>query len=358
MVGTTSIRRLAAGTAAIGAALALGACGGSSGGGGTQSATFHKTCADVDLSKPPTQPVQITIGRGKAAEEPLWLMQVNKDLTRYQSKWYTIRFQPFDSTETRYVAFQAGKIDAMTTPVQPEIVATARGSVNLVNVVTIMQDAGPSDFSTTFVAKKGSGITGIKDLKGKKIAIVGLGTELDWLAKAAVDKAGYDPQADAQYVTIPFPSQAQALANGQVDVAGLPEPFHTLAQQQGQIQDVFNARDVTGYAYDLLNVAFQRSFVQKNLGAVCAFRDDFKKEMAFWRTHKTEARKMLIGTEFVQLPPKVYLATKDYYRPPDGEVHPDATRKVMESSLKLEIFPSNTRIDVNRLYAKGISSGL
>ena len=186
----------------------------------------------VDLSSPPEEPTTIRVGHGRAAEEPFWLMTVMEDLTEYQGDWYDLELQPFRGTEERLQAYQAGDLDAVVVSPQAQIRGTAAGALDLVAVGTIMREAEPDAFSTSFLSLEGSGIESVEDLEGASIAVVDIGSQLDFLAKAGVRQGGFDPDTAAQYVVFPFPAQEEALRGGQVDVIGLPEPFYTLAKQK------------------------------------------------------------------------------------------------------------------------------
>lgn len=348
-------RRLLPGMVATTAAIALTACGGSS--GSSKPVALAKTCSQINLSKPPSTPVHMRIGRGVAAEEPLWLMDAMPSVTKYQGKWYTMTMTPYQSDPTRLVAYEAGQLDGGSTTSQGFITGTARGLLHLSAVATIALEADPNAFSTTFVARNGSGINSVRDLKGKRIGTVGPNTDTEELAKAAVKAGGFNPQTDAQYIDLPFPTQAQALHAGQIDVAALPEPFFTLAMAKGGIHPVFNAYQVMGFSFDLLTLVFQNSFIQQHPGAVCAFRDDFQSAMAYYQAHKTQARTILAEKRFVKLPLAIYLKTPDYGRPPNGDFNPQALQKLISKSISLGVFQPTDRISVRRLYVPGITAG-
>lgn len=357
----TSARRVAGVAASLASTLLLTACGSDGGAAGSQqqdAAAAATTCDEVDLTKAPVSPVKIRVGRGRASEEPLWLMDVNKKANKHSGSFYELDMQPFDSTETRLVAYQAGQLDAVTVAPQVLVTGTARGRLDLAALVTIMREAEEGAFGTTFVSKVGSGIEDFEDLKGKKIGIVGLNTDPDYLAKLGVQKGGADPNTGAQYVVLPFPAQGEALKNGSIDVASLAEPFYSAAKAQGGVQDVFTARDVTGYGLDLLTVGFDKGFIAANPAAVCAFRADFQTQMAYYKSDTEAAKKQLAGTEYVKTPLPVYLKLQDYARPDDGNFDPAGFEKLIDTSIELKLFRPSDKIDVSRLYVPGITAGI
>jgi len=344
--------------AAVGLALVLAACSaGEDTGTGTTAPAGAKGCDTVDLSKPPASPTAIRIGHGVAAEEPFWLLAVDDALAKNKGSWYSMELKPFRGTAERLTAYQAGELDAVTISPQAQIRGTARGALDLFAVATIMREGGKGAFSTSFIALEGKGITGVEGLKGKKIAIVDEGSQLDFLARQGIEKAGGDPEKDAQYVVFPFPAQEQALRGGKIEVAGLPEPFYTLAKSKGGVVDVFNAADVSDFAYDLLTMSFDRKFVEDNLGAVCAWAADFKVSMDYWKTKNAEARQKLVGTPFVQLPGPVYAKVGDYERPQDGAVDTEGMKKMTDQMIKFGILEESDRVDPTTLVRKGVSVG-
>lgn len=325
--------------------------------GGSQAAGSDD-CTSVNLDQPPDRPVTIRIGHGVAAEEPFWLMTAKPDLTQYQGAggWYELALSPFRGTEERLQTYQAGELDAVVISPQAQIKGAATGALDLYAIVTVMREAEPGAFSTSFVARQGAGITSPKDLAGKRIAVVDIGSQLDWLARAAVQQGGADPE-DTEYVVFPFPAQAEALRANRIDVAGLPEPFYTQAKLGGGIVDVFNAADLTDFAYDLLTISFKRQFVEDNLAAVCAFRDDYAAAMDWYQQHTDQARELLAGTEFVSIPPQVYLKTGDYARPEGGTVDTQGMTKMMDHMIDLGILTQDERVDVATLVRPGVSAG-
>jgi ABC-type nitrate/sulfonate/bicarbonate transport system substrate-binding protein len=316
-----------------------------------------KDCQGVDLAKPPAQAVPIRIGHGLAAEEPFWLMSVDDSVAPNKNKWYTMELKPFRGTAERLTAYQAKELDAVVISPQAQIRGTARGALNLYTIATIMREGEKDAFSTSFIALEGKGIDSVEDLKGKKMAIVDEGSQLDFVARQGLQKGGLDPDKDATFVVLPFPAQEAALRGGQIDLAGLPEPFYTLAMSKGGVKHVYDAADLTDFAYDLLTLSFDKDFVEKNLGAVCAWAADYRKAMQYYTSSKDEAKGKLVGTPFVTLPGPVYLKTGDYARPEDGTVDTDGMQKMMDQMIEFGILTQEDKTDVTKLVRKGVTIG-
>ncbi len=100
----------------------------------------------------------------------------------------------------------------------------------------------PLAATTALVGRKGVRIRGARDLLGKRVAIESPNqiphvAIRQWLARNGLSDTRVD------FRTIPFPQMLVPLARGQVDAAVLPEPYLTLALQQGatRVENVFTS---------------------------------------------------------------------------------------------------------------------
>lgn len=339
------------------AMLGTAACADDSEDAGSEMAAADVSCDDVDYDNPPDAPVPIRIGHGVAAEEPFWLMAVRPDLTEHEGSWYELQMESFRATADRLVAYQAGELDAVVTTPNALITGEARASLDLYNIATVMREAEAGAFSTTFVALESSGITSTADLADTTIGIVDVGSHIDVLARVGVRDGGYDPATDAEYVVFPFPAQEDALREGQTEVASLPEPFYSLAHQNGGVVDVFDAADVLDFGFDLLTLSFDRSFVEENTEAVCAWRTDYERAMEFWRDENEEARMALAATDYIPLPEEAYLNIGDYARPQGGAVDIEGLTQFMETMIELDVLEEEDRVDPNVFVYQGVTAG-
>jgi len=86
----------------------------------------------------------------------------------------------------------------------------------------ILDDIGDAE---ALVAKNGSGINTVADLKGKKVAINAFGSAVDLVLRVALKKAGLDPRRDVQIVEVTFANIAPAIREKRVDCGVLVIPF-------------------------------------------------------------------------------------------------------------------------------------
>lgn len=79
---------------------------------------------------------------------------------------------------------------------------------------------GSGDHQAGYLTALGSsGIKALADLKGKNVAVTGIGTSYDFYLRAAFKKIGLVAGQDVQIVPVPYPQMRGALAQGQVDAA-------------------------------------------------------------------------------------------------------------------------------------------
>ena len=164
----------------------------------------------------------------------------------------TIGFTPVPSAAPAYIAEKEGlftdhHLTAKIEPVQggaDSIPLVMRGDMQFsyTNVISVIQasDAGiplcvvtagdmnRADTHSIYVMGD-SPIQEAKDLEGKKVAINNLRNIGHLGMVLAIEAAGADA-SKVNFVELPFPNMPQALEQGAIDAAMLPEPFATVAQ--------------------------------------------------------------------------------------------------------------------------------
>jgi ABC-type nitrate/sulfonate/bicarbonate transport system substrate-binding protein len=295
----------------------------------------------------PAAPVEIRLGHGFAAEEQFWLMTARPDITPNQGKLYTLKFTAFRASDDRIRAYEAGQIDGGTIPGPTALFAAEQG-LPLRLVASICKEVpGGNWHNTTFLALADSGIRSARDLRGKRIGIVGFKTATELWARAAVESAGLDANRDVSFVIIPFPAMGEALRARRIDVGVFPNPFLHLEETRGGVVTVFTSKTGVPFEEELLMIFLRPEFVDKNREAVKAFLRDFVTITRWYLANPREARQALLDKRFVQIPPAVYFDMQDYYRDPTARISTDFLRKMQELHVKLG-WQSKT-LDVRRL---------
>lgn len=152
----------------------------------------------------------------------------------------------------------------------------------------------PSDSKrdgTTLLAAKGSGIKGVKDLAGKKVAVVQLNSLNTVDVQALATQAGID-QKTIQFVQVPFPQIPAALGQGRVQAAVAVQPFAQTAIDQGAT--VINHPNAVLWGGGT-TVCFgaPARYIDKNTELVKNFNAAMRETILYSKDHEAEAKATL-----------------------------------------------------------------
>jgi NitT/TauT family transport system substrate-binding protein len=147
----------------------------------------------------------------------------------------------------------------------------AARSQNLdVVIIAEASRARPDNFSV--VTLPGSAIQRPTDLAGRTIGINAL-NNIGGLTVSAVAGAEGIPPDQLTFVEIPFPDMANALANGRVEAAFLPEPFLSEARRTLAVRTVLDPCSGPTADLPIDGYVVTSRFAEENPDTVRAFRD-------------------------------------------------------------------------------------
>ena len=178
------------------------------------------------------------VQRSHAAEQPI-IRIANIDIGPFSPVAYVARLADKYGIKVQVTGFRTGlqtaqavsggAADIGTGGVEAAVSTIAGGTPAMII-------AGCTTGGLGWIARKGSGITKVEDLKGKKFGVIRGLHELAMKAEFARHglTSSQSPGADVQvfYINAP-PAVSVALRNGDIDAGSAPEPFPTLAVQQG-----------------------------------------------------------------------------------------------------------------------------
>jgi ABC-type nitrate/sulfonate/bicarbonate transport system substrate-binding protein len=128
----------------------------------------------------------------------------------------------------------------------------------------------------------------IADLQGQRVAVNTLRNINDIVLGAMLEDAGLAPDA-VEFVELPFPDMAAAVAAGDVAAAMIIEPFVTLAEQQGlkiigrPYTDVRPGLQIGTYVMSEQAVQENPEIAEAFLEAVQATADDIREDTEAFR---------------------------------------------------------------------------
>lgn len=124
----------------------------------------------------------------------------------------------------------SGQFDLAYAAYSPAFLAMVAGTdLRLVSGLSVY---GPEGHNGATIVKKDSGIETWADIAGKKIATPSPRSLSALTLQTAIAKDGGDTSTPVEIVPLPHAQVAQALVDGQVDVADLVEPFATEALEK------------------------------------------------------------------------------------------------------------------------------
>jgi NitT/TauT family transport system substrate-binding protein len=158
----------------------------------------------------------------------------------FKEQGITVTFVPAQSAAERDQLMQAGQIDGMNNDMVSTVLYN-KDSVKIKVVRTAIQAVPTWSQYSIFVAKD-SGIKSAADLKGVEIGI-SQATVIEYITYRLLEDAGLQPTDIKTTNVIKIADRMQLLASGQLKAATLPEPLATLAEQQGAIRLVPDAKN-------------------------------------------------------------------------------------------------------------------
>lgn len=183
-------------------------------------------CSKKDEAVPSSQEMpSIRIGMMSSSDViPYVLINEKKLSDKYNFK---LELQVFTSAKDRDAAFQAGELDGVLTDYV--------GVCMYQNADFDVKITGITDGDYILLAGKDSGITDISQIKGKSIAISEK-TLIEYTLDSILEKNDMKDTDVIKEVVPRIPDRLELLRNDKIDLGLMPEPFATLALNDGAVQ--------------------------------------------------------------------------------------------------------------------------
>jgi NitT/TauT family transport system substrate-binding protein len=299
-------KRLALVAASVAALTVLAACGSSGGGGeNTGAATGGSTPAGAGGSSAAgggggntagAGLTDITVGVVPYSPDAIHWYGIDGGI--YKKHGLNVKTEAAASPIAIAAAMASGKqqFGFTTTPVLVNANISGAGQKC---VTSVAGQSSPKD-STALVVPKGSDIKSLKDLKGKTIAEVQLGSLNRLAMQVLLKKAGVDNN-DVKHVAIPFPQMPQALASGRVDAAVIVDPFlQTATKAGGKVIVQPNAELYAGGT--IVCFAATTKYLDGHAKVAGEFQAAMNESLAYFKTHPKEVLKTLV--KYLKLSPE------------------------------------------------------
>jgi NitT/TauT family transport system substrate-binding protein len=183
----------------------------------------------------------------------------------FEANGIKVEFIPAASAAERDQIITAGQADGMIN----EVVSTMLYNKDQIQVqiVRFARTATSTSSQYSILASKQSGITTLEGLKGVEIGI-SQGTVIDYITDRLLEAEGLAPE-DIKNVAVPkIDVRMNLLSTGELKAATMPDPFSSLALQQGAVLIV---DDTTHPEYGYSTISFRKEFIDQHPEAIKAF---------------------------------------------------------------------------------------
>lgn len=213
------------------------------------------------------------------------------------------------------------------------LVLTANAGGAKLKIIAAGARTTPDRPHMKYLVLDNSSIKGVKDFKGKKIAINSFGACSEYVLKEYLKRNGLEK--DVQFVVIPDANQEQVLKQGQIDVAVIHSPYYEKAVKSGGAREVFNDYVVDKGLSGMLPYFTSEELIRENPEVVRRFVKVLVRASNWTNKHHDEAAQIFAKRR--GLDPK-YAGSWEYYKdgivPSDKEVQWWIDLLVREGKLK------------------------
>jgi len=173
----------------------------------------------------------------------------------FAQKGVGVELVSFANAQERDAAFQAGRLDGAISDLLAAALLSAGGFEVRVTSVT--------DGRYGIVAAPGLPLGSARELAGRRVGL-STNTIIQYSVDAIAAAAGLTPEAYATVAIPKMPVRMEMLLSGQVDAAGLPEPFLTTAVARGATL----VGTTEQYGVDAAVILFSKAFLDGRLDEV------------------------------------------------------------------------------------------
>ncbi|MGB8933248.1 MAG: ABC transporter substrate-binding protein [Anaeromyxobacteraceae bacterium] len=167
------------------------------------------------------------------------------------------------------------------------LVLTARAGGAKVKIVAAGAQTTPDRPHMKYLVLPDSAVKGVKDLKGKKVAINSFGACSEYVLKEHLRRNGLDK--DVNFVVIPDANQEQALKQGLVDVGVLHSPYYEKVVKTGAAREIFNDHVVDDGLSGMLPYFTNEDFAREHPDVVRKFVKVLVRASDWTNEHHEEA---------------------------------------------------------------------
>lgn len=219
-------------------------------------------------------------------------LRLGDDLGFFEEEGLQLEISPGGNASVMFPALISGSEDVGGSSWGALMTATTEG-LPLVGVGPGMLGGNTvEDDYCHVVTLEGSGIESPADLEGKTVATNQLRSLSEVWVRAAVSKAGGDPDK-VKYIEIPFGDMPAALRSERVDAAGMIEPFLTASKMETDVKSLASCNGSLMDDMQINNFVMTKKFVEENPETVAKFQRALAKSLQFANDNPDEVRRII-----------------------------------------------------------------
>lgn len=294
------------------------------------------------------EPLKIRAGWVVTPASLVPVMFAKQGVAKHLGKSYVFEPVYINASPRQITAIAAGELDIAALGFSSFPFAIQNAGLTDLRITTDeIQDGGPDRWSTLYMVRKDSGIQTVADLKGKVVAVNGLGSGVHMALTAMLQKHGLQDKRDYIVIEAPFPTMKAVLAERKADliVAGTPFAFDPELVAIGRT--LFAQRDAMGPS-ELSFWTMRQSFIAKNRAVVIDLLEDKLRAVRWYLDPANRQEAISLIAAFMKQPPARFegwlFGKNDFYRNPDGLV--DLTALQNNVKLMREIGVIKADLDV------------
>jgi NitT/TauT family transport system substrate-binding protein len=267
------------------------------------------------------------------------------------------QFEPirFQSSPTEITALASGEIEIATLNFASFPIAVENAGMTDLRIVADETQDGANGYATAeYMVLKDSPVKKPEDLKGKIVAVNGLGAGVDLGLRTMLLRHGLEFKRDYTSIEVPFPNMTAVLKDHKADLVTEALPF-IYAPELVQIgRTLFTLRDALNGS-ELSFWVVKSAFLQKNRAAVVDLMEDMVRSYRWFAdpaNHK-EAVQILADATKQPVDRLDWAFTKrDTFRDPDGLVNAKMLQSNINDVKKLGFIKAD--LDVSKYLELGL----
>jgi ABC-type nitrate/sulfonate/bicarbonate transport system substrate-binding protein len=264
------------------------------------------------------EPVKIRAGWVVAPASLAPVLFANKGITKHLGKSYTYDTIYYGASPKQITGLNVGELDVAALGFSSFPFAVQNGGLTDLRIIADeIQDGGKDYFTGHFMVRKDSGINKVEDLKGKVLAVNGIGTGVHMAMTAMLKRHGLQENRDYTVIEARFPTMTAVLKEKRADMIITTTPFIWAPDLQAMAKTLFTDKDALGTSALSFWTA-RKGFIEKNRAAMVDFLEDAIRATRWYKDPANRKEAIAILSKFLKRPPAAFeqwvFTKKDFYR--------------------------------------------